>query len=535
MSEREEPKPVPQTVTRNVSSQFNAVLNPAYPAQPPQPTQRTSPTQARPYFDRRPSAAQYGADAPFLQTPRPESPASPQASQGSRSPNAHLRPRLTPTPSTISALRYEVMVSSLHQKQATRLWYGREEDEGVMLRRGKGDFVSAPAHVVDTTFGRATAELNLPVAMTVNSRSIQSLLGFSVGVTDIPLQNGLRMQVIPTMEDLPTARVAQCGAFIADSGLLVVWDDEPGNLISRAADIEEQTTQIIWKMSDRDEEDFQSMMHQNKEATMMDSEAQAATFEERPTHLINTVLVALCLIIVIVLLGLAARSLAVEISSDKGYYRLAFLALVPIQIFFTLFFAQVIVGCLSQCVGPIKQMTMNSKFYSAVKSPRLRGPLPHVTIQCPVYKEGLESVIQPTVASIKAAMSTYELQGGSANIFINDDGMQLIPEEEQKARREFYANNGIGWTARPKHGENGFVRKGKFKKASNMNFGLNLSCIVEEKLEKYNRHAGWTQDEENEAYQTCLEEVLTENPRAWASGNVSLLRLFLILCFANIS
>ena len=510
MREREEPRTMPHKATRTSPSQFTEGFD------------SEQLRQARTFIDSRPPTAQYANAAQFqFHTPEPASPA---VSQHSNSPYIHSRPGMTQSKSTISALRHEVMVNSLHQKQATRLWFGHEEEEGVMLRRAKGDFVSAPAHVLDTAFGRATAEMNLPVAMTVNSRSIQSVLAFSAGVSDIPLQNGLRMQVIPTMADLPTARSAQCGAFIADSGLLVVWDDEPSNLISRAADIEDQTTQIIWKMSDHDEEDFQSIMY-NKEATMMDNEAQAVAPEERPTHLMNTVLVALCLIIVIVLLGLAARSLATEISADKGYYRLAFLALVPIQIFFTLFFAQVIVGCISQCCGPIKQMQVNSKFYSAVKSPRLRGALPHVTIQCPVYKEGLESVIQPTVASIKAAISTYELQGGSANILIHDDGMQLIPEHEQHARRDFYANNKIGWTARPKHGENGFLRRGKFKKASNMNFGLNLSCKVEEKLERYNRPAGWSQDDENEAYQTCLDEVLKENPRAWAHGNVSLIPL----------
>ena len=71
----------------------------------------------------------------------------------------------------------------------------------------------------------------------------------------------------------------------------------------------------------------------------------------------------------------------------------------------------------------------------------------------------------PTVRSIKQAMSTYELQGGSANMFINDDGLQLIDEDERQARIDFYADNSIGWTARPKHNpDGGFVRKGKFKK-----------------------------------------------------------------------
>ena len=129
------------------------------------------------------------------------------------------------------------------------------------------------------------------------------------------------------------------------------------------------------------------------------------------------------------------------------------------------FFAQVIVGCLAQCMGPVRQLQMNSKFYSAHCSPRIRDrTLPHITVQCPVYKEGLHSVIAPTVKSIKEAISTYELQGGSANMFINDDGLQIIDEDERRARIEFYADHSIGWTARPKHGLNGFTRKGKFKK-----------------------------------------------------------------------
>lgn len=120
-------------------------------------------------------------------------------------------------------------------------------------------------------------------------------------------------------------------------------------------------------------------------------------------------------------------------------------------------------------MGPVRQMQMNSKFYSAKCSPRIRDrTLPHITVQCPVYKEGLHSVIAPTVKSIKEAISTYELQGGSANMFINDDGLQIIDEDERRARIEFYADHSIGWTARPKHGLNGFVRKGKFKKVCSL-------------------------------------------------------------------
>jgi hypothetical protein len=82
---------------------------------------------------------------------------------------------------------------------------------------------------------------------------------------------------------------------------------------------------------------------------------------------------------------------------------------------------QSIVGCLMQIFGPVNQVMRNSKAYSGKPPPRmLRGPLPHITIQMPVYKECLAAVIRPTVLSLKAAISTYELQGGTASIFIND-------------------------------------------------------------------------------------------------------------------
>lgn len=124
-------------------------------------------------------------------------------------------------------------------------------------------------------------------------------------------------------------------------------------------------------------------------------------------------------------------------------------------------------------------MTLNSKFYSALPPKRLRSSvLPHITIQCPVYKEGLVTVIAPTIKSIKQAISTYELQGGTANMFINDDGLQLISEKERKERIEFYTDHNIGWVARPGDGVNGFKRRGKFKKVSTTKVSWNKFISV---------------------------------------------------------
>ena len=103
----------------------------------------------------------------------------------------------------------------------------------------------------------------------------------------------------------------------------------------------------------------------------------------------------------------------------------------------------------------------------------------------PVYKEGLKGVIMPTIESCMAAVRFYEARGGTASIFINDDGMQLVKAELAEARQAYYELNNIGWCSRPPHNsdaesENYFIRAGKFKKASNMNYCLDFSGRVED-------------------------------------------------------
>ncbi|MCJ1251403.1 hypothetical protein MMC30_008636 [Trapelia coarctata] len=426
--------------------------------------------------------------------------------------------------SFMDEIKHEVMCNYLYQQQCSHLWVsdGSGELEGILLRKSRTQYMACPPQLATSDFARACSALNVQAAMTVNSRVIKTFLNWSPDAVDVPLMNGLRIQILPTIDDLPRARKHQFAAFIASEALLVVWDDDAMHLIDRAKLIESELMELVWKTGEPVEaEEGQAKKAATVHEIEIDEESGEVIPEKRATHLLNTILVAITLVIIIVMLGAGFRELAIEVSVDHNMLRLAFFALTPVQIFFTLFFAQVIVGCIAQCIGPVRQMQQNSKFYSATKSPRLTNRiLPHVTIQCPVYKEGLASVIAPTVKSIKQAISTYELQGGSANMFINDDGLQIIDEEERQARIDFYADHSIGWTARPKHGAGGFVRKGKFKKASNMNFGLNLSCKVEEMLQELNRPDDWTQADEAHAYERCLKQVIEENGVAWADGNI---------------
>jgi hypothetical protein len=157
--------------------------------------------------------------------------------------------------------------------------------------------------------------------------------------------------------------------------------------------------------------------------------------------------------------------------------------------------------------------------------------------------------------SVLQAIEYYERQGGTASIFVNDDGMQTIEPELAEARKQYYAENNIGYCARlpnrkspPKKSWSwfrkaapvvdnnaandkiltpqalankiGFVRQGKFKKASNMNYGLEFSNRVEDELRRltdtYCQRKGCTSEDltvedDDILYQEALENMLARD------------------------
>ncbi|KAK4904839.1 hypothetical protein LTR49_025769 [Elasticomyces elasticus] len=100
--------------------------------------------------------------------------------------------------------------------------------------------------------------------------------------------------------------------------------------------------------------------------------------------------------------------------------------------------------------SPLFRVNANSKFYSGLKPSRLRrdnGALPRATIRMHVYKIGLQAVIEPRIRLLTAPISTYKMQGGIANIFVNHDGVQLSSEEEARSSGLYHEQN-IDWVVR---------------------------------------------------------------------------------------
>jgi len=150
-----------------------------------------------------------------------------------------------------------------------------------------------------------------------------------------------------------------------------------------------------------------------------------------------------------------------------------------------------------------------------------------------------------------SANASYERQGGSVGILVCDDGLQILDKAEADRRRAYYYNNDIAYIARPGHNVDGFVRKGRFKKAGNMNFANSLSLRVEEVMDDLRPVAQqsldedhfWNADDEANVYDAALAQVLEErNGTAWADGNIRFGPVILIVdsdtrvpedCFAD--
>ena len=359
-------------------------------------------------------------------------------------------------------------------------------------------------------------------------------------LTYVPLENGLRLQILPDFSYLPRCQKHHFAAFIQEPPVVIVWDDDPNHLLQRAQDLEDELMNMTWRENESEIAEKEQTacvsttasrapsMHLDTAADIPEFPDESFKLPKRSAVLIQPILTAITLAILIAAIGGGWRQIAIEIKVDKSWLRLAFAVVVPLQCWLALFFMQSVAGCIAQMVGPISQMKSNTKFFSGKAPPRLHSPiLPHVTVQCPVYKEGLWSVIDPTVKSIKASISTYEMQGGTANIFINDDGMQVISRIDARERREYYDEHNIGWVARPKHnpkpadGEKAFVRAGKFKKASNMNYALSVSARVEEELSRVGRTVPWNQELETEVCDSALAQVIAEDEgRTQAEGNL---------------
>lgn len=409
--------------------------------------------------------------------------------------------------------RYDATLHYIFKQTQGDAWFRPHEDSvppGVCLRTHEGQFRVFPYETAALApFEAAVAALNPLVAVKVRSAAVHAALAEQAIDDCIYVDSNTRIQVLDSMVLLPQAEKDQNAAFIRDERVLVVWSDSLDTIIPIARDFEDRLIRLLWRtrpplpstheMSIYSEKPVDPRLTPSSTQSQKRSWFGRVLFSEqdpekaqhkqstRPIMLYAPVYNGLSAALAFIFIGNGLGTVLSEFRLDGNYTHFALCAVMPLLFCVSLFFTLQILQNVTFVVGPIAHYHQNSRYYSAVPplpNPAVDNSLPHITIQMPVYKESLATVLAPSLTSLKTAMQTYARHGGTSSLFINDDGLRLLPPDQAKERIEYYATHGIGWIARPRHGHEGFIRAGRFKKASNMNYALDISLRLERILEE---------------------------------------------------
>ncbi|KAJ3741000.1 putative glycosyltransferase family 2 protein [Lentinula detonsa] len=466
-------------------------------------------------------------------------------------------------------------------------------------------------------FEAAVKKLGPVVAVKVRSAAVHAAIAEAPpDDTSLYVDANNRIQIIDTMLQLPFADKEQCAAFIRDERVLVVWSNSLDTIIPVCQDFDASLIKLLWRsrptgtnsslhsqsflgagsVSGHDSASVsvqsQGLLPPAESGRMVETKTVRTWYGRKRTVPVTTsttgaepprklalyapIYNGLAAGLALVFIGNGVQVLVREYlltapvpdtpnpepTSMQRYLRFVLAVTLPLLYCVSLFFTLQIMQNVSMAIGPIAHYHRNSRYYSAVppKAPQSSTEedkpevLPHITIQMPVYRESLETVLAPSIASLKRAMQTYARQGGTSSIFVCDDGMRTagMSKADRDERIRYYRSEGIGWVARPRDGcptggldsieetldtladpEKGFGTKkkksksdsshkgiptfhraGRFKKASNMNYGLNLSLCMERHLMALVESRNATAGSNSNANSTSSRGPSNLNPKA---------------------
>lgn len=478
---------------------------------------------------------------------------------------------------------YDAVLHWVFRSTQGDAWFkpsGENIAAGVCLRVEPGYFRVFPyENPYLAPFEAAVRGLNPLVAVKLRTAAVHSSLALVPDdATGIHLDANTRIQVLDSVSHLPTAEKEQCGAFIRDERVLIVWTDDLDTIVPQCKEFEEKLMKLVWRsrpttvassivntntpsisasivgseanLNEKAPQGLETIPDSKVSVTekerpqppppakrsfwkwswklsdektplpSSDIEKGISTIQARPIRYFAPIYTGFSAGLSVFFISNGLGTVLEEFRLDQSYLRFALLASAPFLCCVALFFCVQIVANVSYVIGPVAQFHENSRFYSAVRpppNPELDAHLPHITLEMPVYKESLEETIAPSVYSLKRAMQTYARQGGTSAILVHDDGLQTISEEEREKRIAFYADHNIGWVARPPHSgaADGFKRAGRFKKASNMNYGLRLSLMLEKHLSALEAAGETDTDLEERALDLAIEEMFEQTGGKW--------------------
>lgn len=173
----------------------------------------------------------------------------------------------------------------------------------------------------------------------MTSRAVETFLSIYPHTTTIPLSDGGKIQMLDSLDDLPTARRYHYAAYIRSEGYLLIWGEDPMALPAKAGEIEQGLMRMLWTngaaKSYEAEKEASEKVKIVVEAIEVDS-LETQTAKPRRRNLQHAVMVGTVLALATIILGLSIRTLIREAAIDGKWMRFALCAILPIMIFFTL-------------------------------------------------------------------------------------------------------------------------------------------------------------------------------------------------------
>ena len=178
------------------------------------------------------------------------------------------------------------------------------------------------------------------MAVTISTEVITLFLS-SHDATFIPLPNGLRLQVLPNMAALPTCQKHQSAAFIADRGCLVLWADDPREILERASKLVNEIVMLIWEdgledeLNDKKGEVIVSSVEKDSASSDMDVEHGFIPSIRRRVAW-QPLTVGATMTLLFLSTGTGYGQIVEEIYYDRSYARLLLILVMPMQLWVSL-------------------------------------------------------------------------------------------------------------------------------------------------------------------------------------------------------
>lgn len=183
-------------------------------------------------------------------------------------------------------------------------------------------------------------------------------------VRTIPLDPFTVVQVVDTFDDFMSIRRAQFAAYVREYKILLIWSDEVNTVLSFGRELEEKMVNLIWDEKCDLEQGFASTIH------AFDLEEVTLDESKRSVSFVTPAVVALASLATATFIGQDMHEVVLQIKADGNYQSILILLYFPIMIWLASFFAQAFAMSVFQSLGPVSQLTTNTKYYSGIPPSR---------------------------------------------------------------------------------------------------------------------------------------------------------------------